>query len=328
MSRLEEIRKKLQAQDRTARGNTGQFDNTVYPHWNVPVNGTALLRFLPDGDPDNVFFWAEKQMIKLAFPGIAGHDESREITIQVPCMEMYGEQCPILTEIRPWFKTELDAAARQYWKKRSYLMQGFVMEDGIGETEVPENPIRRFVVTPQIYDIVKAMLLNPEMLVEPTDYEQGTDFRINKTKSGNYDSYTTSAWARRETALTAQHLEAIEKYGLFTLKDFLPQKPSTEALTAIVEMFEASVDGNLYEPDRWAQYYKPYGFNSEQTTEAATTPSAPVATPTSAPAADAAPPFTPDPDTTVASEAVTSSDDDSPMSTNDILARLKARSSS
>jgi hypothetical protein len=42
-------------------------------------------------------------------------------------------------------------------------------------------------------------------------------------------------------------------------------------------MFEASVDGELYDPTRWGQHYKPYGLDVPAGTSAPTTstPSAP-----------------------------------------------------
>ena len=42
----------------------------------------------------------------------------------------------------------------------------------------------------------------------------------------------------------------------------MPKKPSQEELNIIQEMFKASVDGELYDPDRFGQYYKPAGFNN------------------------------------------------------------------
>jgi hypothetical protein len=51
------------------------------------------------------------------------------------------------------------------------------------------------------------------------------------------------------------------QFGLFNLSDFLPKKPSEVELKVIKEMFEASVDGQPYDPDRWGAYYKPYGLN-------------------------------------------------------------------
>jgi hypothetical protein len=48
---------------------------------------------------------------------------------------------------------------------------------------------------------------------------------------------------------------------LFNLSDFLPKKPSEVELKVLKEMFEASVDGQPYDADKWGAYYKPYGLN-------------------------------------------------------------------
>ena len=41
----------------------------------------------------------------------------------------------------------------------------------------------------------------------------------------------------------------------------MPKRPDEAHLQAMVEMFQASVDGEMYDPDRWAKYYKPFGLN-------------------------------------------------------------------
>jgi len=87
------------------------------------------------------------------------------------------------------------------------------------------------------------------------------DFQIVKTTKGSYADYTTSKWSRKESALTAEENEAIEKHGLFNLSDFLPKKPSETDLKVIKEMFEASVNGEPYDAERWGAYYKPYGLD-------------------------------------------------------------------
>jgi hypothetical protein len=46
---------------------------------------------------------------------------------------------------------------------------------------------------------------------------------------------------------------------LFNLNDFMPKRPGVDEVRAIMEMFEASVDGQLYDPDRWSKYYRPSG---------------------------------------------------------------------
>jgi hypothetical protein len=48
---------------------------------------------------------------------------------------------------------------------------------------------------------------------------------------------------------------------LYNLSDFLPKKPGEVELRVIKEMFEASVDGEAYDMDRWGQYFKPAGMS-------------------------------------------------------------------
>jgi hypothetical protein len=55
--------------------------------------------------------------------------------------------CPILAEVRTWFKDKsLEDQGRKYWKKRSYIMQGFVRENPIADDTTPDNPIRKFII--------------------------------------------------------------------------------------------------------------------------------------------------------------------------------------
>ena len=263
MATLAEIRAKLQQSSQQAGGSTGG-DNAIFPHWNIAEGQTATVRFLPDGDTNNTFFWIERAMIKLPFAGVKGETNSKPITVQVPCMEMWGETCPILTEVRPWFKDKsLEEMGRKYWKKKSYLFQGFVVDTKYQEDgKTPENPIRRFIIGSQIFNIVKNALMDSEIEELPTDFVRGLDFKIAKTSKGGYADYSTSTWARRERALSEQEQAAIKQYGLFDLKGFLPKKPGEVELKVIKEMFEASVDGEAFDMERWGQYYKPAGYGS------------------------------------------------------------------
>jgi hypothetical protein len=264
MASLAEIRAKLREQETRSSGNSQSTgDNGIYPFWNLKENQEAVVRFLPDGDSSNTFFWVERAMIKLPFNGVKGETDSRQVQVQVPCVEMWGETCPVLSEVRGWFKDKnLEEMGRKYWKKRSYLFQGLIVDDPIKEESTPENPIRRFIIGPQIYQIVRAALLDPEIEDLPTDYVRGLDFRIAKTSKGGYADYSTSKWARRDRSLSQDEMNAVEKFGLFNLKEYLPKKPTEVELKVIKEMFEASVDGEAFDSERWGQYYRPAGMNS------------------------------------------------------------------
>ena len=200
-------------------------------------------------------------------------------------MEMYGDACPILAEVRQWFKDKsLEDLGRKYWKKRSYIFQGFVTTSPLQE-EAPDNPIRRFIIGPQIFNIIKSALMDPEMEDLPTDYTRGVDFRINKTTKGGYADYSTSKWSRKTTPLSEEQNKAIETHGLHNLGDFLPKKPGEVEIKVMEEMFRASVDGEPYDADKYSQYFRPAGVAYQGKPQVAVpTASAPVA-----PVAQAAP---------------------------------------
>ena len=263
MASLAEIRARLQAAETKQGGQSTGGDNSIFPHWNMEEGQTAVVRFLPDANNKNTFFWVERAMIRLPFAGIKGEMESKQVMVQVPCVEMWGETCPILSEVRGWFKDKsLEEMGRKYWKKRSYIFQGFVRNNPLSDDKTPENPIRRFIIGPQIFTIIKSALMDTEIEEIPTDALRGLDFRITKTSKGGYADYNTSTWARKESALTEEEQAAIEKHGLYDLSSFLPKKPGEVELRVIKEMFEASVDGQPYDVERWGQYFRPAGVQA------------------------------------------------------------------
>ena len=332
MASLAEIRAKLKEQETRTGGNSNSpGDNAIYPFWNMKEGENAVLRFLPDGDADNTFFWKERLMIKLPFAGVKGQTDSRPVQVQIPCMEMYGETCNILNEVRAWFKdASLEDMGRKYWKKRSYIFQGFVTDNPLTDDRTPENPIRRFIIGPQIFQIIKQALMDPDMEELPTDYTAGVDFRLNKTSKGGYADYGTSNWARRERPLSDAEMNAVNTHGLFNLNDFLPKKPGEIEVKVMKEMFEASVDGEAYDPDRWSNYFRPSGMaartgdpNKSSTNGTATSmTAAPTPQATVAETAPAAPAPTPTPEAAPAPVAETAA----PAGDGaDILAMIRAR---
>lgn len=324
MASLADIRARIAAQENKNqnKGSSSQADNSIYPHWNIDEGATATVRFLPDADSNNSFFWVERQIIKLPFNGVKGDPNIKQTVVQVPCVEMYGDSCPILAEVRPWYKDEtLKELANKYWKKRSYIFQGFVRQNPLGDDKTPANPIRRFIISPQIFTIIKSSLMDPEMEELPTDYMRGLDFNIKKTSKGGYADYSTSNWARKESALTEAEQAAVEAHGLFNLVDFLPKKPNEAELRVIKEMFEASVDGQPYDNDKWGAYYRPYGLEAP----AGATADKPKATAeTSAPASASQKAIVED-DASPASDPVVVPKATSSDKAQDILAMIRAR---
>jgi hypothetical protein len=249
-----------QLKQESQKKNTQQNDGAGFPFWNLENDTIATVRFLPDGDASNLFFWRERKMINLEFDGIVGQTNTNAIKVQVPSVEMWGETCPILTEARRFYKEGKEELGQKYWAKRSYVFQGFVRNNPLTEENLPENPIRRFTINPSLYKIIYSYLMDDDNEYSPTDYDNGCDFRIHKTQKGQYASYETSSFSRKDSPLSDMEREAIEKYGLFNLMDFLPKKPDAEAIRVIQEMFEASLDGDPYDPSRFGNFYRPYGL--------------------------------------------------------------------
>ena len=327
MASLAEIRAKLKSQEvNRSTSNTGG-DNAIYPHWNIAEGSEAVVRFLPDKDETNTFFWTERNMIKLPFAGIKGQTDSRPVTVQVPCMEMYGKTCPVLTEVRPWFKDKsMEDMGRKYWKKKSYIFQGFVTTNPLAEDSTPENPIRRFIIGPQIFNIIRGALMDPEMEEMPTDYLKGVDFRITKTTKGGYADYSTSKWSRRERPLDEAERAAIDTHGLFNLGDFRPKEPTEAEVKIIKELFEKSVEGEAYDLEQYGQYFRPAGVayqaKPQVTVPTASAPAEPVAeaAPTAAPVTESEP--APQPEAAPATAAPAG---DSAKRAEDILKLIRSR---
>jgi hypothetical protein len=169
--------------------------------------------------------------------------------------------------------------------------------------------------------------MDPELEELPTDYLRGLDFRISKGAKGGFADYNGSKWARKESALTEAEQAAVDAHGLFDLSTFLPKKPTDVELKVIKEMFEASVDGQPYDNERWGQYFRPAGLSAPAGGSApapAVDEDAPAAKPTlkvvtPAPASDF------DEDDTPVATAPVAKPAGSGQKAEDILAMIRAR---
>lgn len=270
MSKIQEMRARLQASTQKP-SETRANDNTILAFYNddiLPIDGSVKIRFLPDGNVNNSFFWVEKQSLKLPFPGSTVHP-NKPFVLQLPCVRTWGDACPVLKEVSPWWNGSEDdkKMASTYWAKKQYILQCLVADAGFTETNAPANPVRRVIVGGQIFKTIRDAIMNDDFEVSPDDYVDGVDFTIKKTKSGRFNDYSTSNWARKSRALTAEELSAIEQHGLFKLDEYLPKKPNEAELADIVRLFEMSVNGDLYDVNAFSHLpWKPYGHSAGDAT--------------------------------------------------------------
>jgi hypothetical protein len=99
---LEKMRKQLSAENAelAAQPVKPPADKSIYVHWEMAPIATATLRFLLDGNTDNILFWAKCDDIKLYFEGIKDKPKVGHIQVQVPCIEKFEKECPLLQEVR------------------------------------------------------------------------------------------------------------------------------------------------------------------------------------------------------------------------------------
>jgi gp32 DNA binding protein like len=270
--RLERIRQLMQEEEDKKSGasktKTSYGDNASYRFWDIKKDTTATVRFLPDADDNNPWFWVEKQTITLEFSGVSGGEYPSDelVKVQVPCIDMYEDKtCPIIKATKYLWSDKTNTAniaiAKKYYKARSFIAQGFVVHSPFEEENVPENPIRRLILGPQIVKILKAGMADPDRDYFPTDYMNGYDFRIKKTMTGDgrNNDYNSSSLALRSRALTEDEMAAIDKYKLFNLADYRGARPDADGVAAIKAMFEASFAGEPYDWDSFSKYgWRPF----------------------------------------------------------------------
>ena len=257
-SRMAALRASVTAQKAKQAAGNGPATQT-YAYWLTPENGTSLIRPLPDRNEENPFPYVTKFQSSLPFQGVLGTDKTEEVFVKVTSPKTFGMDCPITAAIKPhWEHEATKPIAKQYYPKPIYIASALVVKSGFSEEKVPENPIRILHLNKSLYEAMLAGLMDPEIEELPTDFTRGRDFKINKTKKGVYANYSTSGFSMKERPLSSEERAGIEKFGLVNLSDLLGKAPDQEELDAIMEMFEASMNGEPFDVERWGKWYGGY----------------------------------------------------------------------
>lgn len=219
------------------RESGASLPNNYFPFWNMKNDEQAVIRFLPDANDENPLgFLVEKVMHNLE---INGERKS------VPCLSMYGEDCPICAVSQQYYKADDKENGKKYWKKKQHIAQALVVEDPLpadedtGETH--EGKVRYIALGYQLFNIIKAAFEDGELDEIPYAYEGGTNFIVKKTKQGDYSTYTIgSKFARKSSDLDDDTIANLQLADLSTL---LPKHPGRDKVEA---MLEAALTGGTY----------------------------------------------------------------------------------
>ncbi len=216
--------------------------SNYYRFWDMKVDERAVVRFLPDANQENPFgFMVEKLMHSLEING-----EHKT----VPCLKMYGEDCPICKVSSAYYKDEGKGSVngKKYWRKKQHIVQALVIEDPIApnaETgENSEGKIMFINLSYQIYSVIKAAFESGDLDNIPFNFDGGYDFIIKKTQAGDHAKYDVgSNFVRRSSDLTPDEVALAEDESV-DLSTLLPSNPGLEKVES---MLEAALTGAAYE---------------------------------------------------------------------------------
>ncbi len=204
--------------------NTGGGDQSwklFYQFWKMPDDSTAIVRFLPDLDEENSLqFLVEKLEHELVVNG----QKKR-----VPCLAMHGEDCPICALSRKYYDEKNEEMGKKYYRKKSYVGQVIVVESPIEHDQ--SQLVKLIEFGPAIFKQIQAAFQSGDLEEVPYALKGGYNFRIKKTKSGQYASYTTSSFAPKQTDLDD---ELIDQLKLFNLADYRGHKMDRTTLEALL----------------------------------------------------------------------------------------------
>lgn len=202
-------------------GSTDQSWKLFYPFWKMPDDSMAVVRFLPDLDDENSLgFLVENLQHELVINGQKK---------KVPCLSMHGEDCPICALSRKHYDEKNDELGKKYYRKKSYIGQVIVVESPIEHDQ--SQLVKLIEFGPAVFKQIQAAFQSGDLEEAPFEFKGGYNFRIKKTKSGQYASYTTSSFAPKQTDLED---DVIEQLNLFNLADYRGKKMDIATVEAML----------------------------------------------------------------------------------------------
>lgn len=222
-------------QQNNSTENTG-FWNKFYPFFKMDIDQKAIVRFLPDQDENNTMaFLVENLYHKLTVNG-------REKT--VACLKMFDEPCPCCELSRKYYGNKDEKMGLKFWHKRDYIGQVLVLESPFDyEIKEDENPVRLISLGPKIFKLIREAFASGDLDNIPCDFTNGYDFRIVKSKQGQWADYSMSRFLAKSTPIP-EHL--LGKVELYDLKQWRYKKIEREQMDA---MIEADMTGAAMEAD-------------------------------------------------------------------------------
>ena len=256
------------AQKTSTEGNSQEWKK-FFPFWKAPDDSQTTVRFLPDLDEDNPMgFLVENHTHELVVNG-----EKKKVA----CLAMYGESCPICDLSRRYYDEKNEEMGKKYYRKKSYIGQVLVIE---AQFEYEAEPLVKLIdFGPKIFKQIQSAFQSGDLENPPFDLKGGYNFRIKKTKSGQWSDYGTSNFAPKQTDVSD---DIIERLDLMVLADQRTRKTDRAQLEAMLladQTGGAFKSNSSSDDDAPAQHSAPAPAASTTTSAPASTESAPAAAP-------------------------------------------------
>ena len=223
-------------------GNKAPVWKKFYQFWKMPDNTTATVRFLPDLDEDSnpLKFLVENLTHELVVNGQKK---------KVPCLSMYGEACPICEHSQKLYSEGNEDMGKKYYKKRSYLGQVLVVESPFEYIdEKDENPgiVKLIDFGPKVFKCIQTAFQSGDLEEAPYEFKGGYNFRIKKTKAGQWSDYGTSSFSPKQTDLEEEVIDAVkaELHSLSEFREKYVSRASLEAMLLADQTGQALQDSN------------------------------------------------------------------------------------
>ena len=219
MATLAEIRAKLKIESEKGKGGgRSQSDNTVYAHWNIPDNSTAVVRFLPApaADGDDALPWV--RTFSHGFQGPGGWFIDN-------CLTTLNEKCPVCEHNSTLWNSGIEAnkeIARKQKRKLSYMANILVISDPANKDN--EGKVFLFKFGKKIFDKISEAM-NPEFAdetpVNPFDMWEGANFKLKIRNVEGYRNYDKSEFDKVTAVANGDEDELESIYGkCYSLKEF------------------------------------------------------------------------------------------------------------
>lgn len=252
---------------KTTTNDSNQNWKKFFSFWKMPDDTQCVVRFLPDLDEDNPMgFLVENLTHTLVING-----EKKT----VPCLAMHGDSCPICELSRQYYDEKNEELGKKYYRKKSYIGQVLVIE---APMEHDANQLVKLIdFGPKIFKIIQAAFQSGDLEEAPYELKGGYNFRIKKTKAGQYADYGTSSFSPKQTDVDDGIIEQMELYDLKEYRAAAIDRATLEAMLMADRTGAAFNDSNASPEDAPTPPSQPVAK-----AESTPTPSEPASTPAEA----------------------------------------------